>query len=42
MPRRLHIVDVFTDKALTGNALSVVLGAQGLSAHGRCSRLRAR
>lgn len=31
MSRRLHIVDVFTDKACAGNALAVVLGAKGLS-----------
>lgn len=32
MARRLHIVDVFTDRACTGNALAVVLGAGGLNA----------
>ena len=32
MTRRLHIVDVFTDKACAGNALAVVLGAGGLNA----------
>ena len=32
MARRLHIVDVFTDKPCAGNALAVVLGAAGLSA----------
>jgi trans-2,3-dihydro-3-hydroxyanthranilate isomerase len=32
MPRKLHIVDVFTDRPCTGNALAVVLGAAGLTA----------
>jgi trans-2,3-dihydro-3-hydroxyanthranilate isomerase len=32
MARRLHIVDVFTDKPCTGNPLAVVLGAHGLTA----------
>ena len=31
MQRKLHIVDVFTDKPCTGNALAVVLGAAGLT-----------
>jgi trans-2,3-dihydro-3-hydroxyanthranilate isomerase len=32
MNRRLHIVDVFTERACAGNQLAVVLGARGLSA----------
>lgn len=30
MPRRFHVLDVFTEKPLSGNPLAVVLDAQGL------------
>jgi trans-2,3-dihydro-3-hydroxyanthranilate isomerase len=32
MTRRLHLVDVFTDRACSGNQLAVVTGAKGLGA----------
>ena len=40
MAYRYVILDVFTDKPLTGNALAVLPEAEGLDAHARSVTLR--